>query len=140
MLARVIHVIGNILWLGGGALAAFAFAALAADAKDTRIAAARALRKITLLMVTPGMLLSFAGGVTMLLGAWSTLYAKAPWMHTKLLVGLIAAAFSGVLSGKLRRASTGADVSPRSVLLAGAVLATSAVAGVALVYLRFGQG
>ena len=41
----------------------------------------------------------------MLLTYWSELYAKAPWMHIKLTVGLIAAGFSGVLTGKLRRAA-----------------------------------
>jgi len=139
-LARVIHVLGNILWLGGGALAAFALAALATESEATRKAAAGALRKVTLTLVTPGMLLSFAGGLTMLLDGWSTMYAKAPWMHTKLLVGLVAAGFSGVLSGKLRRAAAdGGPVSAKAVRLAGGVLVLSAVAGVTLVFFRFGR-
>ena len=140
LVGKIIHVIGNVLWLGGGAACAFAFAALATGDANTRTAAARALRKVVLTLVTPGMLLSLGAGLVMLLSYWSELYAKAPWMHAKLTVGLIAAAFSGVLSGRLRRAATqGADVSPGSIRLAGGVLVLSAIAGVTFVLTRMGQ-
>lgn len=139
LLARIVHVIGNILWLGGGAVAALFMAQLAAAPQDTRVAAARAVRKLILGLVTPGMLLSFAGGLYMLLTHWSTVYARAPWMHTKLLLGLIAAAFSGVLSGKLRRAADGADLPANTMRTAGWVLALSAIGGVFLVFTRFGS-
>src|SRR5690349_7807014 len=109
-LARIIHVLGNILWLGGGAVAAFAMANFAVAPKDNRVAAAQVVRKMVTGVVTPGMLLSFAGGLYMLLSFWSEIYAKAPWMHMKLTVGLVAAGFSGVLSGKLRRAADGAEI------------------------------
>jgi protoporphyrinogen IX oxidase len=139
LVGKIVHVIGNILWLGGGALAAFAFLQLASSDAATRKSGALALRKSALLLVTPGMLLSFAAGLTMLLSYWSELYAKAPWMHMKLTVGLIAAAFSGVLSARLRKASEGHVVSPGSVRLAGIILVVSAIAGVSLVLTRFGQ-
>jgi uncharacterized membrane protein len=137
VIAKILHVIGNILWLGGGAVAAFTMVLLASQAKDTRMAAAQAVRKLVLMVVTPGMLLSFAGGLTMLLTYWSEMYAKAPWMHMKLTVGLVAAAFSGVLTGRLRRAATSSEeLSTGAMKLAGAVLLLSAVAGVTLVMLR----
>lgn len=140
LLAKIVHVIGNIVWLGGGMAAAFAMAFLASESKDTRLAAAKALRKLVLTTVTPAMVVSLAAGLYLLLTGWSELYAKAPWMHAKLTVGLIAAAFSGVLTGKLRRASaTGEDVSANSMKLAGSVLLLSAVANVFFVFLRFGQ-
>jgi uncharacterized membrane protein len=136
---RILHVIGNIAWLGGGALAAFAMAMLASEADATRLAAARALRKLVLWLVTPGMLLSLAAGLILLLDQWSTLYAKQPWMHGKLTVGLIAAAFSGVLSGRLRRGTSDATaLSPKAFRLAGSVLLLSALANVTLVIMRFG--
>lgn len=136
---KIIHVIGNVLWLGGGAAAAFAFLLLLRQDPKVRLAAAQALRTIMLRMVTPGMLLSLSAGLVMLLMFWSELYAKAPWMHAKLTVGLIAAGFSGVLSGKLRRAASGTEVTPGSIKLAGSMLVLSAVANVAFVFLRFGQ-
>jgi uncharacterized membrane protein len=137
VIAKILHVIGNILWLGGGTVAAFTMVLLASQSKETRVAAAQAVRKMVLMVVTPGMLLSFAGGLTMLLTYWSEMYAKAPWMHMKLTVGLIAAAFSGVLTGRLRRAAnSGQDVSTGAMKLAGGVLLASAVAGVTLVMLR----
>jgi protoporphyrinogen IX oxidase len=139
LLARIVHVIGNILWLGGGAVAALFMAQLASASQETRTAAARAVRKLILAVVTPGMLLSFAGGLYMLFTHWSAVYARAPWMHTKLLVGLVAAAFSGVLSGKLRRAADGAELPAGSMRTAGWVLVLSAIAGVFLVFTRFGS-
>jgi uncharacterized membrane protein len=139
LILRIIHVIGNIAWLGGGAVAAFAMAMLASEAPATRLAAAQALRKVVLFLVTPGMLLSLGAGLIMLLSEWSTLYAKQPWMHGKLTVGLIAAAFSGVLSGRLRRGSSDAEaLSPKAFRTAGLVLVLSAVANVTLVIMRFG--
>lgn len=137
-IARIIHVLGNILWLGGGAAAAFAMANFALASKDNRVAAAQVVRKVVLLLVTPGMLLSFAGGLYMLLSYWSEIYAKAPWMHMKLTVGLIAAGFSGMLTGKLRRAADGAEITGGAMRTAGWVLILSAVAGVTLVFMRFG--
>jgi uncharacterized membrane protein len=139
LIARILHVIGNIVWLGGGVAAAFAMALLASEAKETRLAAARALRRVVLLAVTPGMLLGLSAGLYMLMMGWSDLYARQPWMHAKLTVGLIAAAFSGVLSGRLRRAAAGADdVSPGTMKAAGLVLLLSAIANVVFVFLRFG--
>ena len=139
VLGKLIHVLGNVLWLGGGAVAALAFAQLGSRDAATRRDAAGALRTVTLWLVTPGMLLSIGAGLVMLLSYWSELYAKAPWMHMKLTVGLIAAGFSGVLTGRLRKAAQGTDVSAKSVRLAGIILLLSAVAGVALVFLRPGQ-
>jgi putative membrane protein len=139
LIARILHVIGNIVWLGGGLAAAFAMALLAAEGKDTRLAAARALRKLVVTAVTPGMLLSLGAGLYMLLDGWSAQYARAPWMHAKLTVGLIAAAFSGVLSGRLRRAAAGDDqIASGPLRTAGVVLLLSAIANVTFVFLRFG--
>jgi uncharacterized membrane protein len=139
LLLRIVHVIGNIAWLGGGAVAAFAMALLASETQATRLAAANALRKAVLWVVTPGMLLGLGAGLTMLLSDWSTLYAKQPWMHGKLTVGLIAAAFSGVLTGRLRRAAAdGSEWSASTFRNAGLVLVLSAIANVTLVFMRFG--
>jgi hypothetical protein len=54
----------------------------------------------------------------------------------KLTVGLIATAFSGVLTGRLRKAADGQQLSTGAMKLAGGVLLASAVAGVALVVMR----
>jgi uncharacterized membrane protein len=136
LIARILHVVGNILWLGGGAACAFAMVLLASESKDVKAAAAKALRKITVYIVTPGMLLGFAGGLAMLLPNWSDLYAKQPWMHMKLTVGLVAIAFSGVLTGRLRRAADGVEAKAGALKLVGAVLLLSALANAVFVFLR----
>ena len=68
---RILHVIGNIVWLGGGIAAALAMATLASENKEVRLAAAKALRKIVLTVVTPGMLLSIVGMAFAALGVLS---------------------------------------------------------------------
>jgi uncharacterized membrane protein len=85
------------------------------------------------------MVLSLIGGLIMLIGFWNELYKKAPWAHSKLTVGIIAAAFSGVLTGRLRRAAAGQDVKPGAIRTAGIVLVVSAIAGVVLVLTKPGQ-
>lgn len=136
-IAKVVHILGNILWLGGGAAAAFTMVLLAGEAKETRKAAAHAVRRLVLLVVTPGMVLSFAGGLYNLLTYWE-LYRRAPWMHTKLTIGLIAAAVSGaLLSAKLRKAAAGhEELSVSAMKIAGSVLLASALAGAALALLH----
>jgi len=53
--------------------------------------------------------LAFAGGLTMLALSWD-LYARAGWMHGKLLLVVIAAGLHGAISGKLRKMAGGAEV------------------------------
>ncbi|MDB4991062.1 MAG: hypothetical protein JWN04_6240 [Myxococcaceae bacterium] len=136
---KILHVLGNVLWIGGGAASAFAFVLLAHEDEKVRLAGARALRTLTLTLVTPGFLLSISAGLIMLLTFWSEQYAKAPWMHVKLTLGIVAAAFSGVLSGRLRRAAAGSEVSPGSIRLAGSILLLSGIVNVVMVYTRLGQ-
>jgi protoporphyrinogen IX oxidase len=97
---RTLHFIGVILWMGG--IIASAMAAYYGASKATSAAA----RAINLRIATPGMLLTFAGGLGILWPTFATYYAHQPWMHVKLTLVLIAAAISGVISGTLRRAST----------------------------------
>jgi protoporphyrinogen IX oxidase len=139
LISKIVHVIGNVLWLGGGVAAALAFVLLAQEDNAVRLPAARALRKVILYIVTPGMLMSIVAGLTMLIGFWTELYAKAPWAHTKLTVGIIAAGFTGAMTGKIRRAAAGAEVKPASIKLAGYVLLFSGIAGVVAVFTKFGQ-
>ncbi len=136
LIARILHVIGNIFWLGGGVACAFTMLLMASESKASRAAAAKALRTITVYIVTPGMLAGLVGGLWLLVPHWSDLYAKQPWMHMKLTVGLVAIAFSGVLTGRLRRAANGDDAPLGALKLAGAVLLLSALAGATLVFVR----
>jgi uncharacterized membrane protein len=139
VISKIVHVIGNVLWLGGGAVVAFAFVMFASESVEVQRKSALVLRRVTQYVVTPGMVLSLIGGLTMLFGFWNELYKKAPWAHSKLTVGIIAAAFSGVLTGRLRRAAAGQEVKPGAIRTAGIVLVLSAIAGVVLVLTKPGQ-
>ncbi len=106
---RALHLFGAILWVGGAVVVALT-AATAAET-DNRDAVAGLLRRAVLRVATPGMLLAWGGGLSLLVMGWAG-YQRAGWMHAKLLFVLLAAALTGVLSGRLRRWADGAEVSP----------------------------
>jgi len=103
---KALHLVGAFLWLGtsiGVALVA------AAAAGDQRAPVAALARRVALRVATPGLVLAFVGGLTMLALSWD-LYARAGWMHGKLLLVVIAAGLHGAVSGKLRKMAGGAEV------------------------------
>jgi protoporphyrinogen IX oxidase len=101
---RYLHFIGNIFWLGGVVTVAVVAALLAGQAEREHAVAARGA---ALRIATPGLVLSWIGGLGMLLPHWSTLYARAGWMHGKITLALVAAALTGMVTGRLRRAASG---------------------------------
>lgn len=109
---RALHLLGAILWIGGAVAVALSAAAVARDAKDG--AAASALRRVALRVATPGMVLAWAGGLTLLVMGWAG-YQRAGWMHAKLLFVLVAAGLTGVLSARLRRWAAGGELAVASV-------------------------
>ena len=103
---KALHLVGAVLWLGssiGVALVA------AAASGDQRAPVAALARRVALRIATPGLVLAFAGGLTMLALSWDA-YARAGWMHGKLLLVVIAAGLHGAISGKLRKLAGGAEV------------------------------
>ncbi|MBT8470049.1 MAG: CopD family protein [Deltaproteobacteria bacterium] len=105
---RYLHFLGITFWIGSAV--AVAIAAAAPSPLESGIA--QSLRKITIRVTTPAMLFAFAGGFGMLIPNFAELYAKQGWMHTKLVLLLVLAGATGVLTGKLRRWAEGQEVSP----------------------------
>jgi protoporphyrinogen IX oxidase len=104
LLLRALHLYGAILWFGGTATVAMAAIALdPASQKPGALALRSAMRRIA----TPGMLLAFAGGLAILIPNFTAVYARAGWMHAKLLLVIVAAGLTGVISGFLRRTEAG---------------------------------
>ena len=104
---RYLHFLGVTFWIGSAV--AVAIAAAAPTPWESGIA--QALRKVTSRVTTPSMLVAFVGGVGMLVPSFSEVYAKQGWMHTKLLLLLVLAGATGVLTGKLRKWADGQEVS-----------------------------
>ncbi|MFW6051754.1 MAG: hypothetical protein ACODAU_11300 [Myxococcota bacterium] len=104
LLYRLLHFVGNIFWLGGVVSVGLVGAGLAGASERSHAAP---LRRTALTIATPGMVLAWLGGLGMLLPAWGEVYARAGWMHGKITLALIAAALTGVLTGRLRRAANG---------------------------------
>ncbi|MBT8450362.1 MAG: CopD family protein [Deltaproteobacteria bacterium] len=107
---RYLHFLGITFWIGSAV--AIAIAASTPGPSDSGIA--QSLRKISLRVTTPAMLVAFAGGFGMLIPNFAELYSKQGWMHAKLTLLLVLAGATGVLSGKLRRWAEGQDVSPKA--------------------------
>lgn len=107
---RYLHFLGVAFWLGSAL--AVAIAAAAPTPSDGGVA--QALRKVTLRVTTPAMLVAFAGGFGMLLPSFVEVYAKQGWMHSKLTLLVLLAGATGVLTGKLRRWAGGQNVSQRT--------------------------
>jgi uncharacterized membrane protein len=107
---RYLHFLGITFWIGSAV--AVAIAAAAPTPWESGIA--QALRKVTLRVTTPAMLIAFAGGFGMLIPKFADVYAKQGWMHSKLTLLLILAGVTGVLTGKLRRWVDGQEVSQKT--------------------------
>jgi uncharacterized membrane protein len=105
---RYLHFLGITFWIGSAV--AVAIAASAPSPLESGLA--QSLRRITVRVTTPAMLFAFAGGFGMLIPNFAELYAKQGWMHTKLVLLLVLAGATGVLTGKLRRWAEGQPVSP----------------------------
>ena len=107
---RYLHFLGMTFWIGSAV--AVAIAAAAPTPWESGIA--QTLRKVSVRVTTPAMLVAFAGGLGMLIPNFADVYAKQGWMHSKLTLLLILAGVTGVLSGKLRRWADGEEVGPKT--------------------------
>lgn len=105
---RALHLAGAILWFG----TSISVGLIAYRLGDPR--QADALRDVARKVATPGMILAWLGGLTMLALGWSG-YARAGWMHGKLLFVFIASGMTGVLSARLRKWAAGEDVAVESM-------------------------
>jgi putative membrane protein len=108
ILFRYLHFLGITFWIG----TAVAVAVAASAPTPWESGLAQALRKVTVRVTTPAMLLAFAGGVGMLVPSFAEVYAKQGWMHAKLAILLALAGATGVLTGKLRKWAEGQEVTP----------------------------
>jgi putative membrane protein len=127
---RYLHFLGVTFWLGS----ALAVAMAAAAAAPPQSGIAPVLRKVTVRVTTPAMLVAFAGGFGMLIPNFAEVYAKQGWMHSKLTLLVVLAAATGVLTGRLRRWADGQDVSDKTfsrlawvIALLGVLIVTFAI-------------
>lgn len=105
---RAVHLAGAILWFG----TAITVGLIAYRLGDPR--QAHALRDVARKLATPGMIIAWLGGLTMLAFGWSG-YARAGWMHGKLLLVFIASGMTGALTVRLRKWAAGEDVAVESL-------------------------
>jgi putative membrane protein len=131
-LARIFHVFGLLLWIGGMAAAAVSAIDLAGRPEAERAAGIGAVRGALRALATPGLLLAWLGGIAMLIDGWDV-FVRAGWMHGKLTIGILLSAIHGVLIARTRPGRS-SEARPFVILL-GATLILSLV-NVALVVLR----
>ncbi|MBX7194646.1 MAG: CopD family protein [Sandaracinaceae bacterium] len=134
--ARILHILGVIFWIGGGLAGAMIAMTAAGRGKDIRETMLGDVRRALLFVSAPGLVLAFAGALAMLLPGWDE-YRAMGWVHAKLTLGLLLSGVSGVLSARIRKAASGERDSPSGLYAAlGGTLAMGAVLAVVLVILR----
>jgi putative membrane protein len=136
-LALAAHFIGLALWMGGGVVAASVAGLALSEGGEGKETALRAARKAVIYWATPGMLIAWAGGLTVLIPDFGAIYASAGWMHAKLTLLVVLTAVTGVFTGRLRRAASGQKASgPGPFNVLGLVLAVGLVLVVVLAKLK----
>lgn len=101
-LALIAHLLGMAFWIGGMVTAA----TVASVSKDDEKGLGAA-RKAIFQWATPGMLLAWAGGLTMLIPNFTSTYASAGWMHAKLTFVVVLSGLTGVMTARIRKAAAG---------------------------------
>jgi uncharacterized membrane protein len=129
---RYLHFLGLTFWVG----TAVAVAVVAAAPTPLDSGVAQSLRKVSLRVTTPAMLVAFVGGFGMLIPSFAEVYAKQGWMHTKLTLLLLLAGATGVLSGRLRRWASGEEISQTTFSRLAWVISILAVLIVTLAIFR----
>lgn len=134
--ALILHILGVILWIGGGLAGAMVAMTAASRGKEIREAALGDVRRALLFVSAPGLVLAFAGAIALLVPGWEA-FRSMGWVHAKLTLGVLLAGVSGVLSGRVRRAATGERDAPAGLFAAlGGTLAVGALLAIVLVVLR----
>lgn len=110
---KALHLFGAVIWMGS----AIGMAVLAALATDERAKVAELARRVVKKVANPAMILAWLGGLSLLAHGWSG-YARAGWMHGKLLLVFIAAGMTGALGAKLRKLAEGEDVKVKGLAIA----------------------
>ncbi len=105
-LFRYLHFFGIVFWVGSVVSIAYIATAPSQPGGGLPASLRRVLRRVTV----PSMVIAFAGGLGMLIPNFTSVYAKAGWMHGKLLLLLLLAGATGVLSAKLRKWAEGQEV------------------------------
>ncbi len=142
LIVIALHVVAVVAWIGGDLAMAVVATASTGDEK-LRGALARKLYRV---LASPGFGLAFLLGLWRLLSGWGAAtvdangivvggYAKAHWMHVKLLLALIVIGVHHVMGARAKKMERdGAPAGPMGVL--GIVVAVCALGAVAMVVLR----
>lgn len=99
-----VHLFGVLLWIGGVTVASMA---IAHTSDASRQPVAVSLRQAAALLITPGLILAWAGGLALLLPNFANMYAKAGWMHSKLLIAVLATGVTGLVTARLKKLAKG---------------------------------
>jgi protoporphyrinogen IX oxidase len=118
----VLHVIGNLVWIGSIASTAFLLGSSAAEPRARGELAAEVYKKLAV----PAFGLSFLAGLARLALDFDLYLVKTHYMHAKLLFALVAIALHHVIGARAKRAARGGEAAARPTRTMGVVLVSSA--------------
>jgi putative membrane protein len=126
----VIHVVGNLVWIGAILATGLVLAANSAPGVDR----GRLARQIYVTLAVPGFLASFIAGVVRLALTHEYYFVQTKFMHGKLLLALIVIALHHIIGARAKRVATGKSVSagPVTVFAVGLLLSAAGAAFLAI--------
>ncbi|MFS7194861.1 CopD family protein [Rahnella inusitata] len=133
---NALHVIAGVLWIGGmmGMAMVFAVSGKSAANDASRAALLDYVRKWNRCVTSPAMLLLWIAGIWMIVS-----YGKFPhaWLLIKMVVVVLLSAIHGMLSGELRRRTTGLPTRDFAILRkASGIIVAAVVVIVVLAVIR----
>jgi protoporphyrinogen IX oxidase len=121
----LLHVIGNLLWIGSIASVGF----ILASGREPKLAGELAYALYRSLSV-PGFLLSFVAAVILLAHGARHYFVETHWMHAKLPIALVVIAIHHVIGARAKRLASAkaASAGPAGTLTAVLLLAAAGAA------------
>jgi len=135
-IALIMHILGVVLWLGGGIAGALVASTAAARGKELREAVLGDVRRALLFVSAPGLVLAFVGAAALVVPGWDA-FRSMGWVHAKIAIAILLAGASGMLSARVRKAASGERDAPAGLFAAvGGMLAMGTLLAIVLVVLR----
>ncbi|WP_337266320.1 CopD family protein [Oryzifoliimicrobium ureilyticus] len=104
-IVKAVHIVAVIVWICG----LIATVLMLSHGSKQQLAN---FRRVNLFVLNPAMIIVWAAGITM--AVWYHWFASG-WLSLKLVFVILLSGLHGFLSGKLRKASEGADVKVRKL-------------------------
>lgn len=132
VLLVVLHVVGNLVWIGSITAVALVLSSARGDSKLRGEIGLELYRKLAV----PAFVASFAAGLIRLILDTQLYLVVTKYMHPKLTLALVVIALHHVIGARAKRMASGAKTEPGPMQLLAAVLVVCAAGAAVLVLVK----